>query len=81
MVNKVVAGICGTIVLIVSIVLIAVSFDTVDVTEYGLRYSNVALKLEEKIYQNGRWHVGLGSTFVKYPRRLQCKWTVDVHGA
>ncbi|KAA0164462.1 hypothetical protein FNF31_02386 [Cafeteria roenbergensis] len=56
--------------LIISISLISASFGIVETSEYGLRYDVPSMRIAPEVYENGRHFPGLGSYFVKYPRKL-----------
>jgi len=56
-------------VLITSSSLLGVSFDTVSPTQWGIAYDNNILQLDySKTYDEGRYLVGLGRWFIKFPR-------------
>lgn len=61
---------CLGIVLLTSVILFAVSFDTIEPTEIGLLYNSINVKVEEETYGNGRYFVGLGKKFIKFPLTL-----------
>merc|ERR1712072_105086 len=65
-------GTCLAILVIVSIILIAVSFSTLEPNEVGLAYDNNYKVVDnETLYTNGRWFLGLGRSFIKFPTNLQ----------
>lgn len=73
-----VGGTCFCIVLIVSIVLLAVSFSTLEPNEIGLRVDGVNIQLDRtKLWENGRHFLGLGHYFVKFPTEVR-ETEVDV---
>jgi len=54
------------------VILFAVSFGTLDPSEVGIRYNNNLVEIDQnKVYNNGRYFLGLGSWFVKFPAQLQ----------
>jgi len=58
-------AICAVIVMIV---LIAVSFGKVEMTEVGLLYSHASRRIDrEKLYTAGRYYVGVGGEFITFP--------------
>ena len=66
------AGIVIGVAIIVIIALVAASFAKVDTTEFGLKYSHAAQKIDrETLYQSGRYYVGVGGEFIKYPKTVQ----------
>jgi len=55
-------------VLIVVIVLISVSYAKVEMTEVALLYSHASRRIDrEKLYPAGRYYVGVGGEFIKFP--------------
>ncbi|MES1912506.1 MAG: hypothetical protein MHM6MM_004771, partial [Cercozoa sp. M6MM] len=71
-------SICGSITLVI-IILIAVSIDSLSPTEYGLHYNaNTKHIKPNKVYENGRYMLGPGHSFVKFPKKVQ---TLNFEGA
>lgn len=68
-----VAGCCAfCIVLLTGIILFAVSFATLDPLHAGVKYNNNLKSIEmDRVYNNGRYFVGLGLSFKEYPTSLQ----------
>lgn len=63
---------CGTCccVMIVSVILIVLGFSKLSVNEVGLNYSANSLTINtDKLYTNGIHFIGVGHSFVKYPKR------------
>lgn len=53
-------------------ILLGCSFATVSPTEYGIQYSTFSKKIDEgRIYQEGRYFLGLGQSFLIFPRLVQ----------
>jgi len=73
--SKAVIGVSASVAIcavIVIIILVAVSFSKVDPTDVALLYSHASRKIDrEKIYSGGRYYVGVGGEFIKYPLTLQ----------
>lgn len=65
-------GCCCCLIFILSIILFAVSFDTLEPTQIGIKYNNNFLTIDEEhgAYNNGRYFLGLGLSFVKFPSHL-----------
>lgn len=63
-------GVFSFFVVLTSIVLFGISFDTVGVHEWGIIYNHINQKIDSKPYGSGRYLAGLGKKFVKYPRDL-----------
>lgn len=60
------------VVFIISIILLSVSFDVVEPTEWGLAYDNNIKKIDtDKVYDEGRYLIGLGRSFIIFPRTYQ----------
>eukprot|EP00930_Biecheleria_cincta_P043158 TRINITY_DN29672_c0_g1_i1.p1 TRINITY_DN29672_c0_g1~~TRINITY_DN29672_c0_g1_i1.p1 ORF type:complete len:298 (+),score=60.72 TRINITY_DN29672_c0_g1_i1:77-970(+) len=58
------------VVVLVLAVLLIVSFDTLEYQEYGLNYSMVLETVEKRPYTSGRYYLGLGNHFIKFPRMV-----------
>lgn len=71
--KRVIFGIvCFLVVLIPSLVMFGVSFDTVEVHEIGLVYNNNFKSLSfSPVYRPGRYFLGLGQHFVIFPTDVQ----------
>jgi len=64
-------GICLFCVILTGVVLFGVSFDTLEPTQVGIKYNfNLVDIQENKVYDNGRYYLGVGLHFIKYPVRL-----------
>lgn len=64
-------GICACVLFITTIILFALSFDTVDVCEMGIKYNNNLVMIDdETVYNNGRYFLGLGLSFIIFPTKL-----------
>jgi len=63
---------CGILLLITSIVLIAVSFQSLELNTVGLDYNNNLKSVDStKLWTPGRYFVGLGHGFIVYPTAVQ----------
>lgn len=52
--------------------LFGVSFDVIEPTEWGLAFDGNVQHLEtDKVYDEGRYLIGLGRSFIKFPRTVQ----------
>jgi len=58
-------------VIIPSIILISVSFKSLDETELGIDYNSISLSLEQTFSDSGLYFLGLGHWFITYPRTIQ----------
>lgn len=59
-------------IFLTSVILFAVSFDKLEPYEIGIKQNNYKLTLDEEhgAYSNGRYFIGVGSHFVKFPSHL-----------
>jgi len=65
-------GTCFCIVLIISIILIAVSFQTVELNTVGLNINHNLVTVDSsQVYAPGRYFVGLGHGFLSFPTSVQ----------
>lgn len=61
------AIICA-VLLLIGTILLACSFGTISPLQFGIRYNGVTRKIDESgPWFSGRYFVGLGSKFIKYP--------------
>ena len=68
----VVVATCGCATLVLTVVLVACSFSTLEPTEFGLEYNGVSKTLNKaELYENGRHFIGLAHYFIKYPKTQQ----------
>lgn len=59
-------------IFITLVILFSVSWSALEPTEYGIRYNANTLKLDtEQIYTEGRYLLGVGHRFIKFPRDVQ----------
>jgi len=73
-------GVCCCLLFTTSVILFAVSFGTLDVDEMGIKYNANLLTIDEEkgAYSNGRYFLGLGLSFVKFPSTLvEAEFTGD----
>lgn len=52
-------------------ILLAFSFKSLDATEIGLDYSWVSKTVDKTTYKNGLHFLGIGHSFIKYPKMVQ----------
>jgi len=48
--------------------LCCLSFDTLEYQEIGLNYSWISETVEDRTYGAGRYYIGIGNSFIKFPR-------------
>lgn len=53
------------------LLLLMASFDTLEYQELGLRYSWISETIEQSTYRSGRYYLGLGNRFVKFPAMVR----------
>jgi len=53
------------------VVIVVVSFDTLEFQEIGLNYSWLSESVENHVYTAGRYYLGLGNHFIRFPRVVQ----------
>lgn len=46
-------------------------FSVLEATEYGLDYSWISKNVDRKIYENGLHFLGIGHSFIKFPKMVQ----------
>lgn len=71
--TKVVIGITSLVVLIVVIVLVSISFSSLEPNEVGLDYSANSLTISSnngELYTSGRTFLGVGHSFLKFPKAV-----------
>jgi len=73
---------CCCACLITIIVLLAISFASLEQLEYGLNYNSISLQIEDHTYQDaGIYMLGVGHYFLKWPRTLQMiEFSADDNG-
>lgn len=65
---------CGAVtccILIPSVIMFACSFAILDPHQIGLHYNGPACTLDSETHDNGRYFVGLGHYFFKFPAKLE----------
>jgi len=63
-------SICGIFLLVGTIFLI-LGFSVLEATEVGLDYSWVSKSVDVKIYENGLHFLGIGHSFIRFPKMVQ----------
>lgn len=53
------------------LLLVVASFDTLEYQELGLRYSWIAETIDPATYRSGRYYLGLGNHFIKFPAMVK----------
>lgn len=52
-------------------ILIILGFSTLEATELGLDYSSISKNVDRQIYENGLHFLGIGHSFIRYPKMVQ----------
>jgi regulator of protease activity HflC (stomatin/prohibitin superfamily) len=69
---RILSGACCLAVIITLIVVLSLSFASLEQLDYGLNYNAITLQIEEEVYQTaGLYFLGVGHYFIKYPRVIQ----------
>jgi regulator of protease activity HflC (stomatin/prohibitin superfamily) len=53
------------------------SFDTLEYQEMGLNYSWISETVEQKTFSSGRYYLGLGNHFIKFPSMVKSVFFLD----
>lgn len=56
---------------ITGIILLILGFSSLEATEYGLDYSWLSKTINPNVYANGLYFIGIGHSFIKFPRNVQ----------
>lgn len=65
------------VVVIAGIIIFFISFDSLEYQEMGLNYSWISETVQAKTYPSGRYYLGLGNHFVKFPAMVQSVYFLD----
>ena len=63
-------SICCLFILVGGILLI-LGYSVLEATEYGLDYSWVSKNVDKTIYENGLHFLGIGHSFIRFPKMVQ----------
>jgi len=58
------------VIMILSLLIFIASFDVIKINEYGLLYNTWIMKLYDEPRSPGRFWLGLGKKFIRFPRNL-----------
>lgn len=67
----------AAVALVVGVVIFINCFDTLEYQELGLNFSWISQSVEDKAYTSGRYYLGLGNHFIKYPRMVTSMSFID----
>jgi hypothetical protein len=62
--------ICAVFIVVGGLLLV-LGFSTLEATELGLDYSWVSKNVDSTVYNNGLHFLGIGHSFVRYPKMVQ----------
>lgn len=65
------------VVVITSILIFFMSFDTLEYQEMGLNYSWISETVQQKTFSSGRYYLGLGNHFLKFPQMVKSVFFLD----
>lgn len=71
---------CGpvvVVVVVVTVIVICLSFDTLEYQEMGLNYSWISETVERETYASGRYYLGVGNHFIKFPSMVKSVFFLD----
>ncbi len=63
-------SICGCFIF-VGLLFLFLGFSVLEATEYGLDYSWISKNVGMKVYDNGLHFIGIGHSFIRFPRMVQ----------
>lgn len=72
--EEVMKGLCACIcavACVTGIVLLILGFSSLEATEYGLDYSWLSKTISPHVMENGLYFIGIGHSFIKFPRNVQ----------
>merc|ERR1712107_896469 len=67
----------GLVALCTMAILFFSSFDTLEYQEVGLNYSWISETVEDKPYMSGRYYLGIGNHFIKFPKMVKSVFFID----
>lgn len=59
------------------VILFCLSFDSLEYQEIGLNYSFINEIVEQEPYKAGRYYLGIGNHFIKFPRTVKSVFFID----
>lgn len=59
------------------VILFVLSFDSLEYQEIGLNYSWMSETVEDKPYESGRYYLGIGNHFIKFPKMVTTVFFID----
>jgi len=69
-------GVAAVAALVLGILFLC-SFDTLEYQEMGLNYSWISETIEDKAYTAGRYYLGIGNHFIKFPKMVKSVFFLD----
>lgn len=74
--NRILGAVAGVAAL-VGVIIFFCCFDTLEYQELGLNFSWISQTVEDRAYTSGRYYLGLGNHFIKYPRMVTSVSFID----
>lgn len=65
------------VIVVTSIIIVFLSFDTLEYQEMGLNYSWISETVERSTYSSGRYYLGVGNHFLKFPSMVKSIFFLD----
>lgn len=62
---------------IFALIFFCISFDTLEFQEMGLQYSWVSESLQTEPFDSGRWYLGIGNHFIKFPKMVKSVYLLE----
>jgi len=59
------------LLIIVGSIFLLLGYSVLEATEYGLDYSWISKNVEKKVYENGLHFLGVGHSFIRFPKMVQ----------
>jgi len=65
------------VVIVTTLFIFFISFDTLEYQEMGLNYSWISETVQRKSFPSGRYYLGLGNHFIKFPAMVKSVFFLD----
>jgi len=65
------------VVIVTSVIFLFLGFDTLEYQEMGLNYSWISETVERTTYSSGRYYLGVGNHFLKFPSMVKSVFFLD----
>jgi hypothetical protein len=61
---------CLGVLIFIALIVLAISMDSIEPLEYGIKFNRISRSVEPGVYDSGRYIVGPLFTFIAYPANL-----------